>query len=224
VVATVVRYDLNEQVYDAIKARLLTREFAPGTRLSLQQLADELDVSRTPVHHALTRLVSDGLVLGGRRSYVVRPITAALMLEGHDVRLALEHFAAEATVGHVTARDLAEFRMLVDATDALVADDRFTDVSAYVHANNAFHEFQIGLARNETLLDIYRSLAVHRLMERALVPLTSVGADNATSEHRRIVDAYEAGDLGAARDTIRVHIETAKRMALRALEASGGTI
>ena len=75
---TIVRVDLNDQVYDSLKERLLTREFGGGEKLSLQTLADELGVSRSPVHHALTRLVSEGLVLSERRGYMVRPLTARL--------------------------------------------------------------------------------------------------------------------------------------------------
>ena len=56
------RIDLNEQVYNAVRALLLTGRLAPGQRLSLNQIADELSVSRSPVHHALTRLVGEGLV------------------------------------------------------------------------------------------------------------------------------------------------------------------
>ena len=56
------RLDLNDQVYEAIKARLLTREFGGGQKISLQTLADQLGVSRSPVHHALTRLTTEGFV------------------------------------------------------------------------------------------------------------------------------------------------------------------
>ena len=59
----IVRIDLNDQVYAALKERLLTREFAGGQKLSLQTLADDLGVSRSPVHHALARLMSEGLVV-----------------------------------------------------------------------------------------------------------------------------------------------------------------
>ena len=44
----IVRVDLNDQVYDAIKDRLLTREFGGGAKLSLQTLADELGVYGAP--------------------------------------------------------------------------------------------------------------------------------------------------------------------------------
>src|SRR5919198_567622 len=91
-----VRVDLNEQAYRWVRDRLLDRQFGPGEKLSLQALADELGVSRSPVHQALTRLVSEGLVTAtARRGYAVRPITARLMQETHDARAALELFAVE---------------------------------------------------------------------------------------------------------------------------------
>src|ERR671916_906022 len=115
-IAPIVRLDLNDQVYDALKDRLLTREFGGGAKISLQTLADELGVSRSPVHHALTRLTSEGLVLSEPRGYVVRPLTARLMDELHEARLALELHAAELTVGRVTAEQLARFRELLQQT------------------------------------------------------------------------------------------------------------
>ena len=86
-----------------MRERLLARHFGPNDRLGLQTLADELGVSRSPVQHALTRLVSEGLVLTTRRGYLVRPITAELMRESHDVRAALEMFAVEQTLRRGTA-------------------------------------------------------------------------------------------------------------------------
>jgi len=88
--------NLNEQVYDELRARVLTRQHPPGEKISLHALADELGVSRSPVHHALTRLVSEGLLtVRPRRGYYVTPVTAQAVAEGYDVRLALELLAAE---------------------------------------------------------------------------------------------------------------------------------
>ena len=55
--------NLNERVYDELRdARAHARRSRPGAKLSLHVLAAELGVSRSPVHHALTRLVSEGLL------------------------------------------------------------------------------------------------------------------------------------------------------------------
>src|SRR5262252_7130074 len=93
------RANLNEQVYETLRRRLLMREPGAGAKLSLHELAAELGVSRSPVHHALTRLVSEGLLtVKARRGYYVSPITTRVLVEGYEVRLALELHAADVTV------------------------------------------------------------------------------------------------------------------------------
>ena len=99
---TLPRTNLNEQVYETLRQRVLQRDPGPGTKLSLHELATELGVSRSPVHHALTRLVSEGLLsVKARRGYYVTPVTPSTVGDGYDVRLALELHAAERTVGAV---------------------------------------------------------------------------------------------------------------------------
>ena len=64
------RTGLNDHVYETLRQRILAREPGAGAKLSLHELASELGVSRSPVHHALTRLVSEGLLsVKARRGY-----------------------------------------------------------------------------------------------------------------------------------------------------------
>ena len=214
---------LNDQVYEAVKARLLSRDLGPGTKLSLQGLADKLAVSRSPVAHALTRLVAEGLVEVGRRGYQVRPLTPTLMAEAHDVRCAYELFAADRTVGRLLAEQLQRLRSLLSDTVEFVDNFEFLDKREYMLANKAFHEYLVDLAGNATLLHAYRSLSLHELMERVLAG-PSREAGNSSEEHRRIVEAYEAGDLPAARAAIIANVETGKQLALEMIESSGGFI
>ena len=97
--ATAPRTNLNDQVYETLRDRILRRDPGPGTKLSLHELAAELGVSRSPVHHALTRLVSEGLlIVKARRGYYVTPVTSQALVEGYEVRLALELHAADVAV------------------------------------------------------------------------------------------------------------------------------
>lgn len=217
------RIDLNDQAYETIKTRLLYREFGPGAKLSLQALADELEVSRSPIHHALTRLVTEGLVEVDRRGYRVKPLTATLMSETHDVRCAIELFAADRTVGRLSPGQLETLREHMRRTNDLVSEQEFVDKHAFMLANEAFHEYIVDLAENATLCETYRSLSLHKLMERAFAGTTNE-AGNSNNEHRQIVEAYEAGDLIAARAAIVANVETGKRLALAVLDASGGVI
>jgi DNA-binding GntR family transcriptional regulator len=210
--------NLNEQVYDELRTRILTRQEPSGAKLSLHALADELGVSRSPVHHALTRLVSEGLLtVRPRRGYYVTPVTARAVAEGYDVRLALELLAAEGVVGHVDAGGLAQFTQLLDATDAAISHDEWDT------ANAAFHEFQIDLAGNALLSRFYRELSVN-LMMQVIRGGRVEGHANLVTEHRRIVETFSAGDLPGAERAIREHIETGRRIALDAIERAGGEL
>ena len=224
VVGAIQRVDLQDQVYETVKARVLAGDLGPDARLPLQGIADELSVSRTPVHHALTRLVTQRLVDLDSRGFRVRPATAKRIEEAHGVRRALELYAAEQTVGRVSAEQLQGLRHLLDETVECVENLELVDKHEYMLANKAFHEFLVDLAGNETLSYAYRSLSLHELMERVLFSGPTRTAGNSTEEHSAIVAAYEAGDLDAARMAIIANIEAGQRIAVAMIEASGGVL
>jgi len=212
------RVNLNDQVYETLKHRLVRRELGPGEKVSLHELAASLGVSRSPVHHALTRLVSEGLLsVKSRRGYYVTPLTEAAVAEGYDVRLALELQAAETAVGRVGRDGLRRFRVLHETTAAAVSHAEWDT------ANAAFHEYQVDLAANTLLSRFYRELSVN-LMMQVIRGGKLEGGSYLPPEHGAIVDGYEAGDLDATRAAIRTHIATGRRIALDAIEKSAGVL
>ncbi len=212
------RSNLNEQVYETLRGRLLRRDPGAGAKLSLHELAAELGVSRSPVHHALTRLVSEGLLtVQARRGYYVTPVTHDAVVEGYDVRLALELHAAEAAVGRLDGAQLGRFRRLSEATEVAISHEEWDT------ANAAFHEFQIDLAGNALLSQFYRELTVN-LMMQVIRGGRLEGGEYLVIEHGAIVGAFERADLEGARTAIRAHIETGERIALEAIERAGGVL
>ena len=210
--------NLNERVYDDLRTRVLTRQKPSSAKLSLHALADELGVSRSPVHHALTRLVSEGLLsVQPRRGYYVTPVTARAVAEGYDVRLALELIAAERAIEHLDEGGLVHLAEVLEATDAAISHEEWDA------ANAAFHEHQIDLAGNALLSRFYRELSVN-LMMQVIRGGRVEGHANLVTEHRRIVETLMAGDLAAAERAIREHIETGRRIALDAIERAGGEL
>lgn len=215
---TLTAANLNERVYDELRTRVLTRQEPAGRKLSLHVLAAELGVSRSPVHHALTRLVAEGLLtVQPRRGYFVAPVTARAVAEGYDVRLALELLAAERTVGRLDPAQLARFADLLERTNAAISHEEWDA------ANAAFHEHQIDLAGNALLSRFYRELSVN-LMMQVIRGGRIEGHENLVTEHGRIVAAFAAGDVAAAQRAIREHVETGRRIALDAIERAGGVI
>jgi DNA-binding GntR family transcriptional regulator len=166
----------------------------------------------------LTRLVAEGLLtVKSRRGYYVTALTGAAIAEGYDVRLALELQAAESAVGRVGRNELHRFRELHEATADAVSHAEWDSTNA------AFHEHQVDLAGNALLSRFYRDLSVN-LMMQVIRGGKLEGGSNLPTEHGAIVDAYEAGDLAAAQAAIRAHIATGRRIALDAIEESGGVL
>jgi DNA-binding GntR family transcriptional regulator len=212
------RTHLNEQVYKMLRERVLRRDPGPGAQLSLHKLATELGVSRSPVHHALTRLVSEGLVsVKPRRGYYVTPVTPATVSDGYDVRLALELHAAERAVGHVDKERLALLRELMEESVAAISQENWHS------ANAAFHEFQVDLAGNRMLSHAYRELWVNLMMQVIRGGVLG-GGEVVAREHRLIVEAFEEEDAAAAQQAIRTHIESGKQIGLESIEKAGGAL
>jgi len=212
------RANLNEQVYDELRSRILGRHPGPGAKLSLHELAAELGVSRSPVHHALTRLVAEGLLtVKARRGYYVTPVDDVRLAEGYDVRLALELHAADAGVRTARDDELAELRRRMDATEAALSHEEWDA------ANAAFHEAHVDLAGNALLSRLYRELSVNLMMQ--VIRGGQIERDTyLVTEHRAIVESFEARDLEAVRDALRAHMATGRRIALEAIAQAGGAL
>jgi benzoate/toluate 1,2-dioxygenase reductase subunit len=129
--------------------------------------------------------------------------------EAFDARMAIELGAVQLTVGKLSTDQLAEFRRLAEATAPAVADGHFADAAAYRESNAAFHAFFVEATGNATLVDAHRRLAVLDYMAQALAPGVDVVGD-VVQDHRDLVNAYERGDVAAAREaTMRAGIERA---------------
>jgi DNA-binding GntR family transcriptional regulator len=220
------RADLNTQAYEVLRRWLLTRELAPGDKLNLRVLSERLGVSRSPIQHAITRLVSEGLVsVDPRRGYSVKPLTAREVGDAHDFRMLLELYAADRSVGTASPDQVAGLRSLFEATLALVSGDRFTNRNAYILANQEFHQYVVDLADNPFVSDSYRRLSVHTTIVRTLAdPGAPISASRSVEAHREIVAAYEANDLPRARNALSADIENSRSVALEVLQAKGGLL
>lgn len=220
--STLARTDLHDQVYASLKERLASRKLAPGEKLSLQELANAYGVSRSPVQQALTRLVTEGLVeVKPHLGHFVKPLTVASVCEAYDMREALELWAAEQTVGRIAPGELSELRHRMEGTLPTVGAGRL--LPAFFETNQAFHDFQIGLAGNELMRESYRRLSVNALMARVLSGDRHRLSDLA-GEHVELVEAFEAGDRRRAARAIKMHVETGKELAVAAIEQAGGVL
>jgi benzoate/toluate 1,2-dioxygenase reductase subunit len=133
-----------------------------------------------------------------------------------EARQALELGALELTLGRLSSRQLAGYRLLADATVPYVDGDHFVDAAQYTETNAAFHDYLFTLTGNEHLLHAYQALGVKGRMGEVLRNATWCHPLCA-QDHVDIVTAFEAGDRDAARALIVAHADRSKQTMRRAM-------
>ncbi len=213
--------NIQEQIYSVLVSRIVTQEFAPGTRLSVPDLAAALRVSRTPVKEAINRLALEGLVvIHPRRGTYVARVTADSIRELLEVRMMVEMHAGEMAAGLVTNEDLAEFESLLTEMAAFANGDYYTDYLAFIAVDNRFHLKFFQIVGNSLLMEFYenvlRRVQVVRSYQRA--PRAAKEARQTQAEHRAILDAMQARNAEQVRKAIRTHVSNRTQQFIDALE------
>jgi DNA-binding GntR family transcriptional regulator len=111
----------------------------------------------------------------------------------------------------------------MERTESLVSGGRFVDVAAYTTRNADFHAALVGLAHNRSLSEAHDRLGITGLMVSSLTPDSAIGQE-VVADHRRLVEAYEQGDLQKALRVIVAHNEHSKLTSRRAIESAGGAL
>jgi DNA-binding GntR family transcriptional regulator len=213
---------LIDQVHDRLVNAIADGTLPPGQRLTQEEIAARLGVSRQPVSHALQVLRRRGLLEGaGKRGLVVAPLDAKRLRGLYQVRAVLEGLAASLAAmrmqaGLISARDIEQGNAIV-ANGSEIAERGA--LSELIEADVAFHSYIHRLSGNEAIVETITEQWPHfrRTMGAVLVHAT-VGA-RIWAEHRAILDGIFSGEAGAAADAARRHIELATEDAVQRLGA-----
>lgn len=203
-----------EFAYATLRGEIMDGQLPPGHRMREQELSERLQVSRTPVREALSRLQADGLlVMQPRSGLAVAELDDAGVIELYETREALEGTAAQLAARYANPRDIAAMRSLL-AAEELAPDD---PVLQQRH-NRSFHETVLAASHNRFLV---KSLGVLHDALALLGPTTlrhDGRRDEAQAEHRRILEAIEKRDSAAAEAEMRAHVRRGSevRQAMRA--------
>ena len=146
-----------------IKAMIFDHEIAPGSKVNIDALAVQLDVSQTPVREALARLESDGLI--AKEPLKGYKATALLSLkEFNDLfqfRLLIEPWAAEQAAKLVdnTGKTALKAEMQSAKTALKISgDDQF---QALTEHDARFHALIASISGNQSVADSYERTHCH---------------------------------------------------------------
>ncbi len=217
-----------DEVYESLREAILTRYFKPGERLQVDEIAEKLGVSLTPVRHAVQQLANEGLIeIKPRSGTFVATLSIEDIEATFEVRIALECLAAEKAIERIRPNELARIEDLIESLGQKVTDEE--SLRKHEKANSELHQLLIDAAGNRRLAEIYNGLNAHLTIARihAAERKQPSAADFGKrfkieqAEHEEIVAALKARDVARMQTALRAHIARAKSSLMNAWQQQG---
>ena len=195
---------IGEAVYRALREAVVTAEFEPGQKLSENELAAALGVSRTPVREALARLREDRLVaIVPQLGTFVTLISTGAVNDAAFVREALECAAVRLTSSRITPSGLEELQANIAAQELAEAG---SDAEAFDRLDEALHRTICQQSGHEIAWSLSRRANGHLDRIRRLSLPDGGYMAEMLSEHRSLVAAIAEGDPDRAEAELRRHL------------------
>jgi DNA-binding GntR family transcriptional regulator len=204
--------NLTDQVYHAIKHRIVSNELQVGSRIRDEELATQLGVSRTPVREAILRLNREGLVeIIPRSGTRVRRFTEEDIDEIFDLRIALEALAIRKAALRLKPAQVRQLRASHEAAEAALKQ---RDTKPALDFDTHLHRTILQAAGNQRLQEMMATI------NDCVTLFRNIGAGTPfhrgyTYRHRDLVRALEDRDPELAARYMAEHIETAKKELFR---------
>jgi DNA-binding GntR family transcriptional regulator len=201
--------------YNRIKTAISKRNIRQGSKLAEAFLARQLNLSRTPVRHALRRLHYEGLVEfspnGG--AHVICP-TENIIRQTYAVRTELEKMAAGLAAQHATQKNVDELKGLVAEEGPIyqkfIESGLHQGLSEYFAINEAFHLRIAKLSRNEVLYE-----QISGLLQKCQIYLVlfdrhdEMDINLSPVEHEEIISHLSKNDSQGAEEAMLNHLNSA---------------
>lgn len=200
---------VRDRVYEQLRQAILEDRLKPGERLVERKLADYLGVSRTPVREAIRMLELEGLVAQlPRGGTVVAQITDLEVLEIYRIRAVLEGLAARMAAEKIKPEQL---RQLVNLLKDIELYANKADLESLDRVHQQFNDLIYKAADSQRLYAMITTLVEH-ISRYARVGYCQPGRiEEATREHRLLVEAIKTRDGSLAERVAREHIDNSRR-------------
>ncbi len=203
---------LGEVVYEALREAIIKNQFKPGERLMETELADEMEVSRTPVREAVRKLEAEGyVVMIPRKGTYVASLSIQDINDVYEIRAALEGMAASQAAIRASEEEIAAIKECIDAEAVLWESD---DLEKTVESDIQFHSLLYRASKNKKIESLINDLREQTQRLRSSTLSTPGRLKFALDEHRKILAAIEARDPQGAQEAALAHIERSREVML----------
>jgi DNA-binding GntR family transcriptional regulator len=203
-VVSIPRAALHEQVAQRLRQMLVENRISPGAKLNERELAEVLQVSRTPLREAIKMLAAEGLVeLLPNRGAIAVSLSEADVLNTFEVMAGLESLSGELAAQRITDEELAEIKAM--QFEMMAAYTR-RDLSNYYRINAQIHSAINAAAKNPVLTATYNQVNARLQALRFRSNQDGEKWKRAMKEHEKMIDALQARDAAGMRELLVAHL------------------
>lgn len=202
---TTLNLPASSQVYEMLRARIISLELPPGERLSRLELAEQFGVSTSPLREAIQRLEREGFVATFRQSRtVVTHINPDMLQQEHFLRTGIECEVVNALAAMPDKAALKKVSAIIRMQRVLIEDPDQIDL--FRKLDEDFHG-ELFAAAGQAPLHLFATEWSSQMARLRTLDLPSEGKlASVVEDHEAIIDAICSGDCHGATDAIRAHL------------------
>jgi DNA-binding GntR family transcriptional regulator len=203
------QYSLRGKIYNAIRENILSGKYVPGEGLIEKRLAEDLNVSRTPIREALRQLELEGLVESiPNKGVTVKGISNKDMEDIYQIRMVLEGLAAKWAIEQITEE---EVKKLSESYELMEFYTSKADIDAISRLNTEFHDIIYSATKSVVLQHILKDFQIYVKWARH-ESLSSLGRkETALKEHLAILNAFKERNAKNAEKSLTLHVENSSK-------------
>ena len=209
---------LIERTYEELREDIVSGKLAPGTKLLIEHLKDQYDVGAGTLREALTRLLSDALVITeGQRGFTVAPINIEELTDITNLRVSVETQALRTSIRN---GDRKWRELLQEKFDVLAQFERPLSpdyAKKWERANTHFHEALLSACGSPWSLRVIRQLTQHGERYRRYAIGLQSGRD-VHAEHALIFQSAIEGQDARAALALESHIRATPELLIRSVQ------
>ena len=204
-----------DTAYREIRRLIMEGEIEPGGLISENQIAEYLNMSRTPVREATRRLQAEGLLESKKGlGTFLKPLSTSDISNIYSVREALELLACDTAIHNITEEDLESAEAIL--TDMLRTAESGGDIDygEFIRVDRDLHDRIVARSNNEYLIRMTEMINVNVNRYRILSVEVSSDAAESTRQHLEIIRLIREKDLPALKEYLGRHIRWSLQLIL----------
>lgn len=209
------RRPMRDQIYPLIRDMILTGEIKPGDAIDEKAIAQELNISRTPVREAVKKLSDEHLVdVVAQSGTRAARIDAREIEQAYLIRRALEMESAAHAAPHMNDNHAESLNDILKLHERAIEQRNFIKAVAI---DDSFHRYVAHIAELPRLWHMIEISKAH--LDRCrhmLLPRTGQAAAT-LEQHRTIIRALNTKKPETAREAMRHHLDTSYASVARML-------